>query len=243
MLVVHHLPGTQVTHAKASSNCFDIPFSLDGIPIPKKFIDRPVEMRLLEQELLPRSESDQRKVFVLRGLGGIGKTQLAVQFMRRHHTRFSAALWLDGSSEDSLKQSIARHASKIPSGQISDAGRTYTRTGEGDVDAVAQEVLVWLAQPANNRWLLTFDNVDRDFNPELNLSQSDPLAYDVTRFIPIADHGSILVTTRLAQLEQLGESQEVKKVDERTAHEILKSWDKRSHGKERSSITPLFYTR
>ena len=34
-------------------------------------------------------------VFVIHGLGGIGKTQLAVEYARRNHNRYSALFWLD----------------------------------------------------------------------------------------------------------------------------------------------------
>ena len=43
-----------------------------------KFVDRPSDIAELEQTLLPRRQYGRQKVFVLYGLGGIGKTQLAV---------------------------------------------------------------------------------------------------------------------------------------------------------------------
>lgn len=53
-----------------------------------------------------------RKVAVVHGLGGIGKTQLVVEFARKHEGRFSAIFWLDGSSEASLKQSFVEAAQR-----------------------------------------------------------------------------------------------------------------------------------
>jgi hypothetical protein len=85
-----------------------------------EFVDRPAEMEELERVLLPQREKQRQKIFVLHGLGGIGKTQLAVEFARRNDCKFSSVFWLDGSSEDSLRQSIASCASRIPEGQISD---------------------------------------------------------------------------------------------------------------------------
>ncbi|KAK3935396.1 hypothetical protein QBC46DRAFT_397584 [Diplogelasinospora grovesii] len=46
--------------------------------------------------------------FVLHGLGGIGKIQLAVDFTRRHKATFSAIFWLDGRSEDLLRYSMIK---------------------------------------------------------------------------------------------------------------------------------------
>ena len=40
-------------------------------------------------------------------LGDIGKTQLAIEFMRQHYTKFSAVFWLDGSSNSSVATLLA----------------------------------------------------------------------------------------------------------------------------------------
>jgi hypothetical protein len=79
----------------------------------------------------------------------MGKTQLAVEFARRHHRKFSSVFWVDGRTEDSLKQSIAACASRIPEGQIAESSRTYSATGDGDIDAVVRDVEGWLSQPDN----------------------------------------------------------------------------------------------
>jgi hypothetical protein len=87
--------------------------------------------------------------------------------------------------------------------------------------------MAWLARPDNTAWLLILDNVDREYVAQ----GGDPDAYDVRRYLSGADHGSVLVTTRLARLEQLGESQQLDKVDEAQAKAILESWYKKKHGK------------
>jgi tetratricopeptide (TPR) repeat protein len=164
------------------------------------------------------------------GLGGMGKTQLAVEFARRHHRRFSSVFWLDGRSEDILKRSIASCASRIPQGQIPETSRTYVSDSGADVDGVVRDVMAWLARPDNAAWLLIFDNVDREYKAQ----GGDPDAYDVQRYLCGADHGSVLVTTRLARLEQLGESQLVGKVSEEQAQAMFESWYKKKHGKLRT---------
>jgi len=98
-------------------------FALHGVPVSDNFVDRPSDTAELEQCLLPQSRSrldHRRRIFVLYGLGGIGKTQLAADFARRHQATFSSVFWLDGRSEDQLRQSLAGYASRIPEGQIPD---------------------------------------------------------------------------------------------------------------------------
>ena len=46
-----------------------------------------------------------------------------------------------------------------------------------------------------------------------------------------ADHGAVLVTTRLAKLEQLGGSLELGKVDRSQAEAVLQSWYRRAYSK------------
>lgn len=202
-------------------------FSLEGVPKVGKFIQRPAEMAELECVLLPRRQKCRQNVFVLHGLGGIGKTQLVVEFARLHHRRFSSVFWLDGRSRDSLKRSIASSASRIAADQISETSRTYSAGGSGELDVVVKEVMGWLARPDNTDWLLVIDNVDRDYD-SLNL---DPDTYDVREYFSGAEHGAVLITTRLARLEQLGGSQQLGKVNSNQSEAILRSWYKKAFGK------------
>jgi hypothetical protein len=202
-------------------------FSIEGVPRVNKFVDRPIEMAKLAGTLLPQRQNYRQKIYILHGLGGIGKTQLAVEFVRVYHRRFSSVFWLDGRSEDTLKRSIVSCASRIPEGQISEKSRTCSTSGSGDLDAVIKEVMTWLAHPNNTEWLLIFDNVDREYNQH----NPDPDAYDVKRYLSGADHGAVLITTRLAELEQLGDSQQLGKVDKKQAESMFQSWYKRTYGR------------
>jgi hypothetical protein len=185
-------------------------------------------MTALENVLLPKAGPNQRqKVQVLYGLGGMGKTQLAVEFARRHHRQFTSVFWLDGRSKDTLKRSIASQASGIPAGQIAESSRSYAAGSSADVETVVKDVMGWLARPDNTSWLLIFDNVDREFSER----GGDTDAYDVRLYLSGADHGSVLITTRLARLKQLGDSQPLNKVDQQQARAILECWYKIEQGK------------
>ena len=99
--------------------------------------------------------------------------------------------------------------------------------GGGDVDAVVRDVLDWLSIPGNSGWLVVVDNVDRDYRRQ----EQDAEAYNVEEYVSEADHGSVLITTRLPHLGQLGEQWEVKKVDKEQAQAIFKMWYGRGVGK------------
>lgn len=188
-------------------------FALHGLPASNHFVDRKPESDDLERCLLSQSRSfpTQRRIFVLHGLGGIGKTQLAADFARRHKATFSSAFWLDGRSENDLRQSFARYASKIPNSQIRDSRRNVVPTSNEEIDAAVADVLDWLARPDNTDWLLIFDNVDQDAD-----QGGETGIYNIQRYLP-DDHGSVLITTRLARLAQLGDSRQLRKVDKELA--------------------------
>lgn len=195
-------------------------FTLE-VPKVNKFVDRPEEMTRLERTLLPGS-TQRQKISVLHGLGGMGKTQLAVKFTLLHQQTFSSVFWLNGESKSSLSRSIFECAKKIPQDQLPERHRRGDTGNSGDGESTIKYVMGWLANPQNTAWLLIFDNVDRKYRPQEK--DADPEAYDVTKFFPGASHGSILITTRLASLEQLGDSQRLEGVDEKQARQILKNW-------------------
>lgn len=180
---------------------------------------RDPDMDQLRQDLLPVSTNRmRRKVFVLHGLGGIGKTQLSVEYAREHHRSYSAVFWIDGSTKEILKRSIADLAIRLPQHQVSGKSRNYSQENS-DIDEVVKEVLRWLSQPSNDQCLLIFDNVDREFSA----SSGDPEAFDVKDYFPKADQGSILITSRLASLWRLGNNMKLKPIDKLQGETILEN--------------------
>ncbi|KAI1615399.1 hypothetical protein EDD36DRAFT_462913 [Exophiala viscosa] len=205
---------------KQLTSKYHIPFSLRGVPVIEKFADRPLDVAELRQTLLPgrRSSGRQRQICVLSGMGGMGKTQLAAQFARRHHQHYSAVFWLDGTSEDSLKQSIGYSASRVAQGQISEVSRTFLTGQGGDLDLIVEHFRHLLSRPDNNSWLVVLDNVDREYyaqNPQ-------PGSFNVENYLPDADHGAILITTRLSNLKPYATvSKKLQKVDDNLAMAIF----------------------
>ncbi|PSN58931.1 hypothetical protein BS50DRAFT_316695, partial [Corynespora cassiicola Philippines] len=196
-----------------------IDFRLQGMPIVGKFVQRDAEMEKLERVLIHKARTNGRqKVIVLHGLGGIGKTQLAVEFARRHHHAFSSTFWLDGSSEVSLKQSFVGMARRLPQTELTADGMEMLKHSTIDVDVAVRECLRWLSLASNQDWLLIFDNIDRDFH-----NKDDSQAYDVKVYFPHADHGSILITSRLANLQRHGSGVRVGAVDTEQARAILEN--------------------
>jgi len=196
-----------------------IDFSLRGMPIVGKFIERDAEMQELEQLLISNiTTTSRQKVVVLHGLGGIGKTQLAAEFARKHHHVFSSVFWLDGESEASLKLSFANMTQRLPQDELTADGVEMLKRSTIDFDVAVHECLRWLSLATNQRWLLIFDNVDRDY-----YNKDDVQAYNVKMYFPSTDYGSILVTSRLASRQRLGTGLKVGTVEMEQARAILES--------------------
>lgn len=177
------------------------------------FVGRQGELDQLWRYLEPTdSQSRGRKVAIIHGLGGMGKTQLAIRFARDHKNDFTAILWLSGKDRGTLLQSLSSILPRLPGQPL-----TEEALNDEEVEQRAREVLKWLATEGNSRWLMIFDNIDQ--YTTFNDSTGD--AYDVFEFFPGADHGSILITSRLQELSELGKSFPIHRLDLKDAVQLL----------------------
>lgn len=98
-------------------------------------------------------------------------------------------------------------------------GQSQNNEGVNDkeVEQRARHILRWLALEGNSRWLLIFDNIDQ-YSP-VNTATSD--VYDIGEFFPTADHGSILLTSQLQRLTELGKSFQLNRLDSKDTMQLL----------------------
>ncbi len=135
------------------------------------FTGREDQFKQLNQCLLENGRAALAQIAIITGLGGIGKTQLALEYAYRHHPDvYQAVFWMNAADEASLQTGYATLAEKLDLPE---------KDGQ-KIETIVQAVKDWLADHTN--WLLIMDNAD-------NL----PLARS---FFPKADHGHILLTTR-----------------------------------------------
>ena len=224
VLIFHHTTSLQNPVKAMFQAEFTLPFSLEGIPVVKEFVGRDEELAALKDGLMPIQETKKprRRIIIVHGLGGMGKTQLAVEYSRRWHEHYSAVCWLDGRTEQSLRSSLNSLAGRIPPEGLAHRPG-HSQNLEDGVDLA----LKWLSQSLNSNWLLIYDNIDRD----LDSRASDSGSFSISRYLPTADHGSILITTRLIRLTQLGGSIKIGKLDREQSRLMLESRvDRAIHG-------------
>jgi tetratricopeptide (TPR) repeat protein len=106
------------------------------------------------------------------GLGGIGKTQLALEYAYRCYQNkvYRAVLWVDAADEATLEASYGDLVTPLGLPELD----------EQELAKRVQAVMQWLEDHTN--WLLIMDNADN-----LQLARS---------FFPSCDHARILLTTR-----------------------------------------------
>ncbi|KAK0727161.1 P-loop containing nucleoside triphosphate hydrolase protein [Lasiosphaeria miniovina] len=164
------------------------------IPILSYFRGRSEELQLIHEALPPEQPSGgqnnrtkQPKAFVIHGLGGIGKTQLAVEYIFSKRDSYDAIFWLQADQTDTLSAGFARIAIELG---------LESKESADDQVASREIVKAWLADPLKSsapspsgdnkhaRWLIVFDNADK---PEELLDGG---------FWPRDGQGSVLVTSR-----------------------------------------------
>ncbi|USP82006.1 hypothetical protein yc1106_09280 [Curvularia clavata] len=182
---------------------YAIKLNLASIPEAAQFVAREREL-LNMQELLYGHSS--RSIIVIHGLGGIGKTQLAVEYVRRYQEKYTAVFWLNANDEDSLRLSFRAIAQLILKYHPSTAVLRNIDL-EGDLVQVVNAVKSWLGHRDNTSWLMIYDNYD---NPRTS-SYSDPSTVDLRQYLPGSDQGSVIITTRSANVT-LGQRLHVQKL-------------------------------
>lgn len=135
-------------------------------------------LRLIHATLQPDSELPDRKVLVLGGMGGIGKTQLAIAYAKRYRQHYLSTFWINASSMTTIQSSFRIIARRI--------GATGSKKDvDVDDDQILTNVLNWLSELDNSHWLLIFDNYD------------EPDRFAISNYFAYEFHGSIIITSRL----------------------------------------------
>ncbi|KAK5110510.1 hypothetical protein LTR85_001000 [Meristemomyces frigidus] len=175
-----------------------------------------------------------RRTVVLHGLGGIGKTQTAVAYAKRHRSGYSATFWFNIRDDTSVKQSFAKAAKRILQHHPSAYQLSRIDTN-GDLDDVVEAVNAWLSEADNTRWLAIYDNYD---NPKIRANK-DAAAVDISRFLPDASQGSVIITTRSSQV-RIGQCIPTQKLTDVVENvEILSSMSRRDLSTEDESVLAL----
>ncbi len=115
----------------------------------------------------------------LHGLGGVGKTQIALEYAYQHALEYGAVFWIGAETEEQMISSLLHIAEVLQLPERNDK----------EQQRVIAAVQRWLS--SHSQWLVICDNVE-----DLAL---------VPRFLPAVRSGAILITTRSQTLGTLAQ--------------------------------------
>lgn len=132
-------------------------------------------LSLPTQDYLPTTRrAESIKPLAIKGLGGIGKTQIAVEYAyrSREQGRYMHTLWINAANKEVLLTDFVGLAEQLPA---------FSEKNETNQNKLIAAIKRWLEQ-CKQRWLLIFDNAD-----EISL---------IRDYLPQRGNGGILLTTR-----------------------------------------------
>ncbi|MEU3738889.1 MULTISPECIES: FxSxx-COOH system tetratricopeptide repeat protein [unclassified Streptomyces] len=133
----------------------------------------------------------------IHGMGGVGKTQLAIEYAYRHQSEYDIVWWIPSERPGQIGQAL-----------VELAGRLGLETStEANIAGPAVREALREGRPFS-RWLLIFDNAD---NPE-----------QVRHYFPTGGNGTILVTSRNRRWGLVGGSLEVDVFTREESKELLR---------------------
>jgi MinD-like ATPase involved in chromosome partitioning or flagellar assembly/tetratricopeptide (TPR) repeat protein len=140
-----------------------------------RFTGRESDLRKLREQLRDYGTAVVPPV-TLQGLGGVGKTQVAQEYVHRFKSDYDLVWWLDCGQPQFIDASLA------DLGALMQEVFTITPAPTANVEEAARQVLQLLSQGNTaGRWLLVFDNAEE-------IEQVRP-------FVP-AGGGDVLITSR-----------------------------------------------
>ncbi|KAE9371884.1 hypothetical protein N431DRAFT_508825 [Stipitochalara longipes BDJ] len=162
-------------HEQGNLPCHVLPYGLNP-----QFLERSEEISQVRTTLDPSSQEDkyELKVMAIHGLGGVGKSQVALHYANMSMKLFEVIVWIPSETHVKMSQAIANFATRLglPSND--------TDAKEEDLQKVTK-VKDWL-NSSGRTFLLIFDNVE-DINVVLPVW-------------PSSNRGSILITTRYSSI-------------------------------------------
>ncbi|KGO51834.1 Uncharacterized protein PEX1_103610 [Penicillium expansum] len=195
---------------------FAVNWSLYHLTKTAHFVAR--ESDLEKMEGLLQKQNGRRSV-VVSGLGGMGKTQLAIKYAQLHQDEYSAVFFLDITSDKSMRKSYDVIAARITADHPTTNRLEVTpEKNEQNSNAVVSAVKKWLELPKNTSWLMVFDNYDNPAVP----TNTHPERVDIQNYLPACNHGSVIVTTRVENVKLDSQSSmKIEKVSDLHGQEIL----------------------
>ncbi|AKB27678.1 hypothetical protein MSSIT_0959 [Methanosarcina siciliae T4/M] len=153
--------------------------AISNVPYSRnlRFTGREEKLKQIREALLADNTVAVSQPVAVCGLGGIGKTQTAVEYTYRYRTEYEFIFWVKADSEDSIISDYVGIAKLL----------NLPVKNDSDLNNIVSAVLNWFRTHEN--WLLVIDN-------------ADDISF-VKRYLPPDPKEHILLTARLRVFDAL----------------------------------------
>jgi hypothetical protein len=140
----------------------------------QNFTGRIAELETLRTNLVKSAQARPRAQ-IISGMGGIGKTEIATEYIHQHRDEYEIIWWIRAEHHDRVRDSLVQLGQQLEFRQL--------RPGSGR-DRMITAVIEALESEVRSNWLLVFDNA------------AQPL--DLKRYLPACSPGGhVIITSRL----------------------------------------------
>ena len=97
--LVHDFKESKLTDGASSTKCYLMPQDPDP-----RFLGRNEALHAVGEALDPNGNSRSLRTFALYGMGGVGKTQVALQYAKQSRDLYDAVIWIGAETSHSIGQ-------------------------------------------------------------------------------------------------------------------------------------------
>lgn len=144
----------------------------------RNFTGRQRILRQIQKSFVDKGAVAITQPQAIHGLGGIGKTQIAMEYAYQHLSEYRYVFWLGAETEATLFKSLGEVAA------ILDLPQRH----EKEKAVLLAAVRSWFE--SHDSWLLIFDNAED--------------AASVQSYLPRTDAGRVIITTRASAMGRAG---------------------------------------
>lgn len=153
------------------------------------YVDRPNLAEELQRKLRIRKSNAQVPYAVaIQGLGGTGKSQLALHYIEHHKHEYDTVFWIDAGNEDSMRRSFLEFTRRL----ILQSEQSFIQQPQSSDAVSVTFVLKWFEKRVdpNQKWLVVIDN-------------ADDVRWGIKNSIPRGLRGTIIITSQDSRAKEL----------------------------------------
>ena len=158
--------------------CWFVPFQRNP-----RFVGRISEVTKIESILSLENRCER---VAITGLGGVGKTQISLEFAYQLRQKYSdcSVFWIPAMNVEGMREAYLEIGRQL--------GIPNAEKEKADIKKLVQH---HLSHESAGKWLLVFDNAD-DIGMWIDIDSNAAQSWRLIDYLPKSSHGSIVFTTR-----------------------------------------------